>query len=64
METCRLKAVYKLHISVCLLQFMMIVNSLTNFMLITSMLIAKLTLFLHNADWLTYHFQKFSLFVL
>ena len=42
---------------------MIIVNSLTNFMLITSMLIAKLTLFLHNADWLTCHFKLFSLFV-
>ena len=47
-------------------EFTIIVQSLTfsNFTLITSMFIVKLTLFFRYADWSTCHFERFSIFVL
>ena len=62
MESCCLKAEYMLCISVRLLKITIIVNSLTCsvFMLITKMLIAKLTSFLLYADLLACHFERFS----
>ena len=67
MEACCAKAEHRLCISVLLLKFTIIVNSLTltlssNFTPITSMLKVKLTLFLRYADWLTCQFGHFFLF--
>ena len=36
----------------------------SNFTLITSMFIVKLTLFFHYVDWSMCHFEPFSIFVL
>ena len=35
----------------------------TNFAFIISVLVVKLTLFLRYPDWLTFHFERFSIFV-
>ena len=67
METCCVKlSTDWVSISTRLLQFTIIVNSLTfsHFSPITSMLITKLTLFLRYADWLTCRFERFSIFIL
>ena len=55
----------RLSISVSLLQFMIIVNSLTfsNFTLVTSMLIMELSLFLRYADWLFSLLFSFSIVI-